>query len=181
MMKRLMALLLMPLAAHAGADASLYDLESVWINQREEAVSLRGLAGKPAVICMFFSHCTYACPRITSDMKAIESALDAGQRTNVAFVMASFDAKRDTPSALKEFASAKSLGDRWQLLHGDEYAVRELAAALDIRFREESEGAFAHSNMITVLDREGRVIFRREGLEGDLSPTIHALLSLLNR
>jgi len=179
-MKIMITLLcLLPLLSFAESNVSIYDLESSWTNQRNEAVNLRDLSGKPRVICMFFSHCAYACPRITADMLSIEARLAAEQRDRVGFVMASFDVDRDTPEILATFAAAKELPDSWQLLHGGEDETRELAAALGIRYRREEEGSFAHANIITVLDADGQIVYQEEGLGADLSPLVTELLRCL--
>jgi len=181
-MKRMFAMcLLSPLLASAAADESisLFDLDAAWRNQRNEAVAWSGLAGRPMVVCMFFSHCGYACPRITADMQAIAERLGAETAGRVQFVMASFDAERDTPELLATFAESKGIDPAWQLLHGDEDTVRELAAALGIRYRREPDGNIAHSNLIVLLDAQGRVAYRHEGLEADLGPIIQATRALV--
>jgi protein SCO1/2 len=180
-MKNWMAGVLMWSAAAAGwADGgSVYDWPLAWTNQAGQAVGVEQLRGRPQVMCLFFSHCTYACPRITSDLKAVEAALTEEERARTGFVMASFDVVRDTPSELKSFAERMDLpAPRWQLLHGDGSSVEELAALLGVRYRREGED-FAHSNLIVLLDAEGRIVARREGLESELGPLIAALRRLL--
>lgn len=174
----LIALLAAPIRSFAGDAASVYDLNSAWTNQRGETVRLADLRGRPRVVCMFFAQCAYACPRITADMKSIQSGLTERERARVGFVMASFDTDRDTPDALREFAQSKNLEGDWQLLHGDENSIRELAAALGVRYRREPDGNFAHSNVITVLDDEGRIVHQREGLGGDIGETLKAIRPL---
>lgn len=163
----------------SGADTgSVYDWPLAWTNQREEAVTAAQLRGRPQVVCLFFSHCTYACPRITSDMKAVAAALTDEERAGIGFVMASFDTERDTPETLRAFGERMELPfPQWQLLHGSAEAVEELAALLGVRFRPEGED-FAHSNVITLLDAEGRVVAKREGLESSLEPLIAAIRAL---
>ena len=179
-MKKIIALLfLLPRLSIAESTVSIYDLESSWTNQRNEAVNLRDLAGKPRVICMFFSHCAYACPRITADMKSIEASLSDEQRAGVGFVMASFDVERDTPDMLATFSAAKELPDTWQLLHGGEEETRELAAALGVRYRREVDGNFAHANIITVLDAHGQIVHQREDIGGDMTSLLNALIEHL--
>lgn len=180
-MKRLLCLLLIiPLLATAEDDAiSLYDLDATWRNQRDESVVWSGLAGRPMVVCMFFSHCGYACPRITADMQAIADQLGGETANHIQFVMASFDAERDTPDMLATFAEAKDIDPAWQLLHGDEGTVRELAAALGIRYRREPDGNIAHANLIVLLDGQGRIVYRHEGLDGDLKPVVRAARNLV--
>jgi protein SCO1/2 len=172
--------LLLPLVSIAESTVSIYDLDSNWTNQRNEVVNLRELAGKPRVVCMFFSHCAYACPRITADMQSIEARLSEEQRTAVGFVMVSFDVARDTPDQLATFAATKELPDSWQLLHGGNDETRELAAALGVRYRQEDDGNFAHANIIALLDAHGTIIHQHEGLRGDLSPLVSALIREVN-
>lgn len=180
-MNHLLRLLLtIPLLAVAAEDEviSLFDLEATWRNQRNEVVVWSQLAGRPMVVCMFFSHCGYACPRITADMQAIAEQLGVETANHIRFVMASFDAERDTPDMLATFAEAKGIDPAWSLLHGDEGTVRELAAALGIRYRREPDGNIAHANLIVLLDGQGRVVYRHEGLGGDLDPLVRAALAL---
>lgn len=161
-----------------GEEGSIYDWPMAWTNQQGQAVAAVDLRGRPQVVCMFFSRCTYACPRITADLKAVAAALTDEERANVGFVMASFDAERDTPDALRDFGERMELAaPRWQLLHGSAEAVEELAALLGVRYRKEDDG-FAHSNLIVLLDAEGRIVARREGLESSLDPLLAALRGL---
>ena len=181
-MKNVFALLtLLPLLSVAESTVSIYDLASSWTNQHNEVVNLRELGGKPRVICMFFSHCAYACPRITADMQAIEAHLSDEQRAAAGFVMVSFDVERDTPDMLATLAATKGLPDTWQLLHGGEDETRELAAALGVRYRREDDGNFAHANIITVLDAQGQIVHQREGLGGDMTQLIEELINQLTR
>lgn len=179
-MKRWIAMLVLAGATcAAGAErGSVYDWPLAWTNQAGDAVTADVLRGRPQVMCLFFSHCTYACPRITADLKAIAAALPEDERARVGFVMASFDVERDTPAALRDFGERMDLAlPQWQLLHGDTAAVEELAALLGVRFRREGDG-FAHSNLIVLLDAEGRIVAQREGLDSSLEPLIAALRAL---
>ncbi|HMO04781.1 MAG TPA: SCO family protein [Kiritimatiellia bacterium] len=177
MKKLLCVFLMLPFLVLAAdeEEISLFDLDATWRNQRDEAVTWAGLAGRPMILCMFFSHCGYACPRITADMQAIAEQLGTETACRVHFVMASFDAERDTPAMLATFAESKGIDAAWHLLHGDEATVRELAAALGIRYRREPDGNIAHSNLIILLDAGGQVAYRHEGLGGDLDPLVAAV------
>ena len=180
-MKHLLPLIFLALTLVASAveDGSLYDLETTWTDQEGQPFALERLRGKPRLIVMFFSHCSYACPRITADLQKIEQRLTGEERARVGFVMASFDSERDQPATLKVFAHTKGLDlTRWILLHGNEDQVRELAAVLGVRYRRNGDGDIDHSNLITLLDAEGRIVFQREGLEGDPEEVLRAFRSL---
>lgn len=176
-----LAFLALTLCASAAEEGSLYNLEATWTDQEGQPFALERLRGKPRLLVMFFSHCSYACPRITADLQKIEQRLSAADRERVGFVMASFDSDRDRPATLKTFARTKGLDlSRWILLHGAEDQVRELAAVLNVRYRRDENGDIDHSNLISLLDAEGRLVFQREGLEGDPDEVVRAVCALLH-
>lgn len=183
-MKHLLLLFLLAgsTLVHAAEEGSLYDLDATWTDQEGAAFPLAGLRGKPRLIVMFFSHCSYACPRITADLQKIERRLTPEETSRIGFVMASFDSERDRPATLKTFARAKELDlSRWVLLHGDQDQVRELAAALNVRYRQDEDGNIDHSNLITLLDAGGRIVFQRAGLEGDPEEVVRAVRAVLGK
>jgi protein SCO1/2 len=53
---------------------------------------------------------------------------------------------------------------RWSLLATDEDGVRELAAVLGVKYRPEAGGEMAHSSIIFLIDAEGVIRHRQEGL-----------------
>jgi protein SCO1 len=102
------------------------------------------------------------------DMKNIEAALPENVRTNVGFTLVSFDSQRDTPAVLKAYRAERHLNnENWTLLRGEADDVRELAALLGVIYREDSKGDFAHSNLITVLNADGEIIFQQPGVNID--------------
>jgi protein SCO1/2 len=167
-------------AAPARADGySLYDLPSAWRDQRGDVVRLPALAGKVRVVAMVYTSCQATCPLIVADLKRVERMLPPDRRDDVGFVLVSLDPERDTPGRLAEWAERTGLDPaRWTLLSGDDEAVRELAATLDVRYQPQPDGELAHTNGLTVLDRAGGVAHRQLGL-GDTDPTTRAVRSLL--
>src|SRR5688500_5933214 len=106
------------IAAAPVSDSSLYQLDSSWTNETGQAIKLVSLQGRPQVVTMFFSTCAYACPILLNDMKRIEAALPENARTNVGFVMISFDTDRDTPAVLAAYRARHELAANWTLLRG---------------------------------------------------------------
>jgi len=146
-------------------DKSIYQLESTWTSDSGHQVRLGALHGRPQVVAMFFASCQYTCPLTVGDMKNIEAALPENLRTNVGFTLISFDSRRDTPEALKAYRASHGLSGRnWTLLRGEADDVRDLAALLGVVYREDANGDFAHSNVITVLNADGEIIFQRQGI-----------------
>lgn len=169
-----------PEATNPAASGSLYVLDQAWTDQGGEVVRLTDLAGRPRVVAMAYTSCVYACPRIIAEMKQIESALaDADPERAPGFVLFSIDPARDTPARLAEFAEQAGLDPaRWTLLTGSEEQVLELSVLLGVKYRATESGDFAHSNLVTVLDGEGAVRARVEGLDTDVTPAVDALRSL---
>ncbi len=161
-------------------DASLYQAEVGFTTDAGAPFRLAELRGRPVALAMFFSHCTYACPATVVDLTRIREKLPEATRAEARIVMVSFDTKRDTPEALKAFRASRGLPDDWVLLHGDDDAVRELAALLGVKFKREADGNFAHSNLVTILSKDGEIAHQRAGLGGGIDEAAAALVSALS-
>ncbi len=157
---------------------SIFILNDTFETQNNKPVQLALLQGKPTVLAMIFTHCTYACPRLAHDMISIAEQLGAN-RDNLNMVMVSFDSERDNPAALKKFADENKLDAEWILLHGSEQAVRTLSVLLNVQFEKDAEGNFSHSNIITVLDKNGVLKFQKEGLNAQHDETVAVIEKLL--
>lgn len=152
------------------SDRSLFQVETGWRDDRGNPVKLADFHGRPQVVTMFFSTCVTACPLLVNDLKRIEAAMPEGIRTNVSFVLISFDSERDTPPVLAKFRKRHQLAANWSLLHGSEDDVLEIASLLGIKFKKESQGGFAHSNTISLLNGEGEIVTQQVGLNRDPAP-----------
>jgi protein SCO1/2 len=158
------------------SDQSLYQTESTWTTDAGKKVQLADLRGRPQVVVMFFASCTYACPILVHDLRRIESGLPPALRTNVGFTLVTIDPKRDTPAALAEFRSIRSLpAETWTLLHGPDDDILELAALLGVKYKQEANGQFAHSNLITLLNEQGEIVHQLVGLGQDVAETVKAI------
>lgn len=158
---------------------SLYQLSGEWVTEDKQTLELEQLKGKIQIVSMIFSHCEYACPRLVADMKIIEERIPDSKKDQVDFLLVSFDVERDSPERLKEFKTKEKLGANWKLLHGDESMVRMLSVLLDIKYEKQSDGNFAHSNIISVLDQDGVIRAKVDGLGADPSNAIEAITKLL--
>ena len=154
---------------------SLYQTEVGFTNDRGEAVNLVAFRGRPVVLTMFFASCSHACPVLVTVMQQIRDALPKEGEGAPVFVLVSFDVERDTPEALAKFRTSRLLDENWELLHGDNDAVRELAALLGVKYQQETGGGFSHSNVISILNQEGEVVHQRMGLMGSIDEATRAL------
>jgi protein SCO1 len=160
------------------ASESIFMMTDTFQTQNKKNIVLASLTGQPTLIGMIFTNCSYACPKITAQMKNIADKLKAdGKEAN--FVLVSFDSERDNPRQLKMFASMMNLDDSWILLHGSEQTVRTLSVLLNVQFEKDAEGNFSHSNVISVLDKNGVLAFQKEGLEADQKETVNKIEGLI--
>jgi protein SCO1 len=157
---------------------SIYMLSDTFQTQENKNVILSSFAGKPTVVGMIFTNCTYACPRLTADIKDIQEKLKE-ENGKINFVLVSFDAERDNPAQLKKFADNLNLDANWTLLHGSDQTVRTLSVLLNVQFEKDAEGNFSHSNIISVLDKNGVLRFQKEGLNADQAETIANIKQVL--
>ena len=129
--------------------------------------------GRPVLITMVFTHCAYACPTIAADLEAVLA--QRADHTDLHGVMVSMDPARDDPAALAAFADRHHLpAARFTLLQPRPVDVPEIAAVLGIRYAPADGGDFSHSNVLTLLDQDGSVAARIEGLGADASPLLEA-------
>ena len=145
---------------------SIYNLDETWTDQDGATKPLASLRGAPAVVAMGYTICKDLCPAVVLDMTWIEKHLKPESAKKVRFAFFSFDSAADTPERLKFYAEAHGLDlDRWTLLESDDDSVRDLAAALGVRYRPDGQGGFIHSAVITLLDKDGVIVFQQQGVE----------------
>ena len=142
---------------------SIYQLESQWLTQDSKSIYLREFAGKKIVLSMTYTSCQHTCPTIVSNMQFIEKQLSEHTDDKVIFVLVSLMPETDTPKALKAYAKKRGLGG-WILLSGSDDKVRTLAMVLDVKYKKAGEGDIAHSNLITILDAQGKIAHRISGV-----------------
>jgi protein SCO1 len=140
------------------SDNSIYQLNSQWINQDGQKVSLKSFIGKQVVLTMFFASCVYACPLLVNDMQKMESSLSEKNKNNYRFILVSIDPERDTPAKLKTYAKEHKLDlSRWTLLTGKSEEIMELALLVGFKYKKDNNGNYSHSNLITLLNEKGEI------------------------
>jgi protein SCO1/2 len=155
---------------------SLYQLESTWVTATEQRMPLGALRGKVRLVVMHYTTCEYACPILISIVQNIAKALPPDILDQVGFVAVTFDPERDTPAVLKAYSDKMRLeAQRWTLLSGQPDDILELAMLLGVKYKKDAQGGFAHSNLITVLNKEGEIVYRHIGLYHPLADTLGAI------
>ena len=159
-------------------DDSVYHVDSNWVNQNGDRANIADFQGKVQVVAFVYTYCEHSCPFIIANLKQIERALPAEQKSRVQFSLVSLDPERDTPDVLKQYMLDHDLDEQlWTMLNGDPDDVLEFSALLGVRYRpmDNESKDIAHSNMITVLDRQGRILYRMKGLNEDLEAVVSAI------
>jgi sulfatase modifying factor 1 len=158
--------------------AAPYELTSKWNSLNKNGIVLSSLKGKVRVVTMGFTSCRYACPRIVGDLQRIETALGP-DAAKIGFVFISIDPTRDTSEKLKTFATGRKVDlANWEFLNGSAEGIRDLAVALAFQYQQVEEN-FAHSNLIAVIDAEGKVVHREEEVGADIQPSVESIKKLL--
>jgi protein SCO1/2 len=67
------------------------------------------------------------------------------------------------------------------MLRGNPDDTRELAALLGVNYRKDASGQFAHSNLITVLNGAGEIVFQQPGLNLPPEDVIESLKGLRSK
>ncbi|CAN1553485.1 Copper chaperone SCO1/SenC [Flavobacteriaceae bacterium] len=155
------------------SELSIYNLPSKWTNQNSENIEMKDLKGKVLVMVMIYTSCKSACPRLVADMRNIESRLPENIKKNVQLVLISIDPKVDTPERLKAFSIENKMdGLQWEFLRSTEENTREFAAVLAVNYKKVSPLEFSHSNIISVFNANGELVFQQEGLGVNSDETI---------
>lgn len=155
---------------------SIYQTGAQWTDDNGKPFNLKKLSGHPVVLIMFYTGCQVSCPVIVEELKTIHQALPSELREATRFVLVSMDSGRDLPKELHKFREIKRLtGEEWILLHGSDDEVTELAMLLGMKIKEDSLGQFAHSNLITVLNKAGEISSQRTGFSTDLQQLVQAI------
>lgn len=129
------------------------------LNQDSIQVSDAIFRGKIHVANFFFTTCGTICPKMSSEMMRVQHAFE--KDTNVVIVSYTVDPDYDTPAVLKEYASQhKAITNKWFFLTGDKKTIYDLARNSYYLVAGEGDGGpedFIHSEMFTLIDREGRI------------------------
>lgn len=161
---------------------SIYNINSNWINQDGTKISFHDLSGKPIVLAMIYTSCTSACPVIISDIKKIEQAIQSKNKDLIRFVLISFDSTTDKAKQLMEFGKKHKLDlKHWTLLTGNKDGVRELATVLGIQYKQETDGSYLHSSVITLIDPLGIIRHQQNGLNQDPKPMVDVLNKIIEQ
>lgn len=158
------------------SELSIFNLPSEWTNQNGENIEMKDLKGKVLVMVMIYTSCKSACPRLVADMRNIESRLPKNIKDKVELVLISIDPKVDTPERLKAFSIDNKMdSNQWLFLRSTEENTREFAAVLSVNYKKVSPLDFSHSNLISVFNTQGELVYQQEGLGVNSDATVQKI------
>jgi protein SCO1/2 len=147
---------------------SLYQLHAEVTTQQGTAAGFNLYQGHPTLLSMFYGSCPSYCPMLITALQVYESHLPEDSRTRLRVLLVSFDAMHDTPERLTELAHLhRTDPSRWTFASASEPGARKIAELLGFRYRQLPDGSFEHSQVITLIDGQGRVLANTTKLTGD--------------
>lgn len=164
------------------SELSIYNLPSQWENHKAQTVSLEDYKGKITVFVMVYTSCQSACPRLTSDMKAIDKKIPEANKDNLNLVFVSIDPEVDSPDKMQEFFSTYQIeGNHWQFIRGSLDDTREFSMVLGVKYQKVSPIDFSHSNIISVFNENGVLAYQQSGLGVDNDRVVKEIIERTNR
>ena len=131
-----------------------------YLNQDSVPIKSETMKGKIWISDFFFTHCPTICPPMTSQMKRLNNNL-SDLSGEIQFMSFSIDPERDTPSRLREYIKAHEIGAlNWHFFTGNEQETHQLGIEsflVHAGTDDTQPGGFAHGDIFTLVDREGRV------------------------
>lgn len=145
-------------------------------DQQEREVRSEDLSGQVVLASFVYTNCQDICPMVTARMRSMQERLQSADLLDGQVTLLSFttDPNRDTPAALRDYASRFEVDERtWRFLTGSEQAIRSVIVD---GFRLEAEALppsgggheghsmgqgdnyeVMHSGRIVLVDANGRI------------------------
>lgn len=156
-------------------NSSLFQISTIWKDQNNKDFKIENVRGTKTIIGMIYTGCAHACPMTISKIQDILKNLSKKEKYRVLLV--SFDHKKDKPEVLLKLMTSRKLDqEKWTFLtHSEDPPIRELSLVLGLSYKELEDGNFSHSNALNLLDENGNIISRMEGLNSPIEPFVEKL------
>lgn len=126
-------------------------------NQFGKEVGLEDWSGKIIIADFFFTSCPSICPKLTRNMKKLQTAFKKTDSL-VRFVSFTVDPARDTAEALKAYGDKFGIDhDTWNMLTGDRKELYDIALnefKASIASNGNIDTGFIHTDRFFLLDKE---------------------------
>jgi protein SCO1/2 len=131
--------------------------------------------GRDTVLTFVYTRCPLpeACPAVMLKLRSVEQVLDAAG-SDARLVAISLDPAYDTPEVLAAYAASQGLGERWSLLRMEPEPLENVAMLAGMTVLEQ-DGQIVHGLRVLVLDEDGRLAARYDGLDWDVDLIVNQL------
>lgn len=136
------------------------------LNQDSLLVDNSILKGNIYISDFFFLNCPTICPKVMKQMLRLYIRYE--DNPTIKLVSHTLDPKRDTPSALKQYATNLDVDhSKWLFLTGNKDHIYDIKNDYFIAATEDSDvpGGITHSGQIILVDKEGHVRSFAEGTD----------------
>ncbi|MFC5712534.1 SCO family protein [Thalassorhabdus alkalitolerans] len=158
------------------ADMQVEDFE--YTNQHGESFGLSELEGDYWLASMIFTRCPSVCPLMTPNKLNLQGELEE-EGVPVQIVSFTVDPEFDTPERLLNYGENYNVDfSNWNFLTG--YSDEEIEEFAQSSFRSvvqkvPEEEDIVHATSFFLVDGEGQVIRKYDGLDNDTSPIVEDL------
>ena len=130
----------------------------VLIDSRAAPLPLSRYRGKPLVISLVYTACSSVCPPSTQRViDAVQEARRTIAPDRFEVLTIGFDAGKDTPARLSQFANVQGVRfSNWRLASADSRTISALLDDLGFSYSA-AAGGFDHVAQTSIIDAEGRI------------------------
>ncbi len=160
-----------PMPLQPGHQLPGHDLPS----HRGTTVRLGQGQGHTAILTFVYTRCPLpeACPAVMLKLLSVEQALDGAGR-DARIVAVSLDPAYDTPEILAAYAEEKGVGARWDLVRMEKADLEKVAMLAGMAVLEQ-DGQIVHGLRTMVLDDDGKLVARFDGLDWEVDELVGQL------
>ena len=135
-------------------------------NQYGESVAIEDMTGNIYVANFFFATCPVICPKMNNQVKRVQDEFIGEE--NIKFLSFTVNPEEDSVAVLQQYAQNFGVQkDKWHLLTGHKSSIyliaRNIFRVAAIARGKNIEDDFIHSELLTLMDEEQRVIGYYEG------------------
>ncbi|WP_017726889.1 SCO family protein [Halalkalibacterium ligniniphilum] len=154
--------------------------EFEFVNQHGEPFGSEDLEGTYWLANMIFTSCSTVCPTMTPNMARLQDAM-LEEGVDMQFVSFTVDPENDNPELLAKYGENVGANfEYWNFLTG--YPQEEIAEFAQEGFKtlvQETDDDIIHSTSFFLIDGEGNVVRKYDGLASDQTEIVADLLDVV--
>ncbi len=128
-----------------------------YMSHTGDSIGLSDMKGKVFVVDFFFTNCTAACPKMTTQLTRVQQSFATEKKFGI--LSFSLDPDKDSLPALREYAlKFEAVPGSWYFLTGPResiYPLGEEGFLANLVFNE--DGTIDHSEKFILIDRQGGI------------------------